>query len=222
MFARLRKAFRKRFRFGEPTLHIVGDSHVEAFRQADDLNLLRCRCETTIVGGATAVGLRNPNSLTDALRIFRTALLPPRSGVTPAIHLGEVDCGFVIWYRAKAHSKSIDTQVEQSIAAYFAFVDELTRAGYPTVVITGASMPTIRDGENFSQVANLRREVTASLLERTSLTIDYNRLLAVEAEKRGLPFVDIGPALSPMPTVTPTRGITISTHSRRPPFGRTS
>lgn len=35
MFARLRKAFRKRFRFGEPTWHIVGDSHVEAFRQAD-------------------------------------------------------------------------------------------------------------------------------------------------------------------------------------------
>jgi hypothetical protein len=112
--------------------------------------------------------------------------------VTPIIHLGEVDCGFVIWYRARAYGEDVQAQMTQSICAYFNFVDELIEAGYGTVVITGASMPTIRDGQRFGEVANKRREITASLLERTNLTIAYNLQLAAEAAKRDIPFIDIG------------------------------
>jgi len=173
--------------------HIVGDSHVEAFVLAKQVGLIDRPCQVTAVGGATAVGLRNPNSVTDALQTFRAALLPRRPGVTPVIHLGEVDCGFVIWYRAKAHGESVEDQLARSISAYFAFVDDLIAAGYPSVVITGASLPTIRDGENFGDVANKRREVSTPLADRMDLTIEYNRRLAAEASSRRLPFIDIAP-----------------------------
>lgn len=143
------------------------------------------------VAGATAVGLRNPNSKTDAIAIFREALLPVRPGSTPVIQLGEVDCGFVIWYRATKYAEPVEDQLEQAIAAYFEFVDLLRAAGYPSVLITGAVPPTIRDDQYWGDVANARREITASLAERTHLTLRYNGRLRDEAAKRALPYVDV-------------------------------
>jgi hypothetical protein len=174
-----------------PTWHLVGDSHVEAVRHAAALGLLEHGCAATVVGGATAVGLRNPNSATDAIGAFRRALLPARDGVVPVIHLGEVDCGFVIWYRADKHGESVESQFDRSVAAYMGFVDELLDGGYGTVVVTGASIPTIRDGQDWGEVANARREVTATLRQRTDLTFRYNERLSSEASKRGLPLVDL-------------------------------
>ncbi|WP_424362795.1 hypothetical protein [Methylocystis parvus] len=171
--------------------HIVGDSHIRAFRHASNVGLINSPCVFTEVGGATAVGLRNPNALTDAVSVFRASLLPRATGARPVIHLGEVDCGFVIWYRAKKYSESIDSQFEQSIAGYIGFVDELLGDGYSTVVISGATLPTILDGQDWGEVANARREVTATLVQRTELTLAYNERLRAAADLRSLPFIDI-------------------------------
>jgi hypothetical protein len=171
---------------------IVGDSHISSFRAAHRRGLFDAPTSFRMVEGATAVGLRNPNSLTNALAIFERSLLPPKKNVTPVIQLGEVDCGFVIWWRAKKYSEPIDMQLEQSIAAYREFVDKLLRAGYSRIVITGATMPTIQDGQDWGEIANARREVTASLQERTDLTRRYNAALSKLAAERDLPFVDIG------------------------------
>lgn len=171
--------------------HIVGDSHIAPFRWASERGLVNSPCLFTEVGGATAVGLRNPNSLTDAISIFKEVLLPMREGARPVIQLGEVDCGFVIWYRAQKYGEGIDAQLEQSIAAYLEFVDELISNGYTTIVISGATLPTIRDGQDFGEIANARREVTATLLQRTKLTLYYNEKLRAAAQYRRLPFIDI-------------------------------
>lgn len=145
----------------------------------------------TEVGGATAVGLRNPNSLTDAIGKFAEALLPASSSDIPVIQLGEVDCGFVIWYRAKKYGESVASQLDQSVRAYFEFVDALIQGGYSTVVVTGAVLPTIRDGQDWGDVANARREITAKLSERTELTLAYNAMLRSRAKRRSIPYVEI-------------------------------
>lgn len=177
--------------FAETCWLVVGDSHADALRHAADAGLLLRPCEVIVVAGATAVGLRNPNSKTDAISIFRETLLPVRPRSIPVIQLGEVDCGFVIWYRAAKYGEPVEDQLEQAIAAYFEFVDVLLDSGYPTVVITGAVPPTIRDGQAWSDVANARREVTASLFERTRLTQRYNERLREEAMARDLRYVDL-------------------------------
>lgn len=176
--------------------HIVGDSHVSSFRHAGDIGLITRPCIYTEIGGATAVGLRNPNtSRTNAIEHYKEALLPFQSGISPVIHLGEVDCGYLIWYRAKKFNEPIAIQMTQSQQAYFDFVDTLMDAGYREVVITGASLPTIRDGTDWGEIQNLRREVTASLLERTNLTIEYNKMLKEGAGVRDLKFIDIASEL---------------------------
>lgn len=172
---------------------VFGDSHIGTIRHAADSGWLERECEFTGVAGATAVGLRNPNSATNALDIFREHLLPPRRSAVPVMHLGEVDCCFVIWWRAAHLAEGVEVQLEASLAAYAEFVDALLAAGYPTVVITGATVPTIRDGQEWGDVANKRREVAVPLRERTQLTLRYNARLASLAAERGCPFIDISP-----------------------------
>lgn len=170
----------------------LGDSHIGYFRRAVQMIGLQPRqdqfCE---VGGATAVGMRNPNSATNALQIFRGFLQHKSRQSTLVLQLGEVDCGFVIWYRAQKYSEPVEDQLRQSIAAYLGFVFELQYAGFRDIVITGATLPTIQDGQDWGDVANKRRDVTASLQQRTQLTLDYNRVLQSKSRDFGLPYLDI-------------------------------
>lgn len=175
-----------------PPLVFLGDSHVNYFVHAAKRGDFGDRRHgARAVAGATAVGLRNPQAKTNALALFSDYLRKWPLNSIVVIHLGEVDCGFVIWYRHRKYRDGIDRQLAESIAAYFSFVDDAVARGYRNIVITGATVPTIRDGQDWGEVAHARREVTASLAERTALTLRYNAKLKENAAARGLPFVDI-------------------------------
>ena len=170
---------------------IVGDSHLAAFKAAAANGDIELPCEFRQKGGATAVGLRNPNSISDAIGLFTQALLPVLPDTVPVIHLGEVDCGYLIWYRAQKFGETVETQTEESITASFGFVDLLLSRGYDRVVLAGATLPTIPAGQDLGEVANARKDVTASLADRTALTLHYNQRLQQGAAERGLAFIDI-------------------------------
>ncbi len=177
------------------TWFIFGDSHIGTFKYAAEQGWIARPCAFLQVAGATAVGLRNPNSQTNALEAFASALLPAKLDVTPVMQLGEVDCGFVIWWRAAKLGESVASQLEASVDAHLAFADRLLREGYASLVLTGASLPTIRDGQDWGAIANKRSEVTASLADRTDLTLRYNAMVRAGAEARNCPFIDIAPAI---------------------------
>ena len=178
-----------------PPLVFLGDSHVDYLSQATVQGLFGNRLYGLChVAGATAVGLRNPNqhrSTTNALGLFSDYLDKWTNQSIVILQLGEVDCGFVIWYRAAKYQDGIDKQLEESIAAYFGFIDQIRARGYSKIIVTGATYPTIKDGENWGDVANARKEITATMAERTALTARYNARLREEAASRGLPFADI-------------------------------
>lgn len=171
--------------------YFIGDSHVQSFEIAATLRLIQRPSRFLIVPGATAVGLRNPESQTHALAQFSQALLPAQPGIVPVIQLGEVDCGFVMWWRRQTYGECLEAQLQASLAAYAGFVDLLLAAGYPRLVITGAVPPTIRDGQIWGRVARARHEVTASQRERTELTLRYNQALAEMAARRTTAYIDI-------------------------------
>lgn len=171
--------------------YFVGDSHVRMFKAAIAHSMLRASAQVVAVGGATASGLTNPNSTTNALALFKQALLPVRPRTVPVIQLGEVDCGFVIWWRAAKYGEPVAEQMNKAVTGYFELVDHLLEVGYATVVVTSATLPTIRDGVQLGDVVHRRREVTASLLERTRLTLEFNAALAGQAKARKLPFLDV-------------------------------
>jgi hypothetical protein len=174
----------------------LGDSHLDALKFAADLGLLLSEDnEFCIVPGATAVGLRNPNSLTDAINIFRETLKNKNKSSYVLTHLGEVDCGFVIWWRAQKYGDSIHKQFNESINAYRDFINEILSFGYEKICISAASLPTIRDGIDFGTIANKRSEIQVSIYDRTQLTLEYNNALKEFAVQSSV-FFSISPMLS--------------------------
>jgi len=170
----------------------LGDSHLDVLQFAASLDLLDVENSYfSIVPGATAVGLRNPNSLTDALNIFRCSLSEQKKISHVLVHLGEVDCGFVIWWRAKKYGESIDVQLQASLNAYGVFLREIQQQYSVNLCVAGATLPTIRDGLDLSDVANKRSEIQVSLQLRTELTLRYNDALKAMAQQLGISYFDI-------------------------------
>jgi len=174
----------------------LGDSHLEVLEFAAELNILNIETSNfSIVPGATVIGLRNPNSLTDAINIFKSKLISQPLNSYILIQLGEVDCGFVMWWRAKKYSESIENQFKESIKAYSSFVNYLLKFGFHKICITGASLPTIRDGLDMGEVANKRSEINISIKDRTDLTMRYNFALERLAGSLDLHYFDITNAI---------------------------
>ena len=169
-----------------------GDSHTRVF---DYCNSRQNEFVFDVcgVGGATAQGVVNPNSKTDALAIFEKKINSTRADKI-LIMLGEVDCGFVIWVRSKRYNISIDDQINNSVNNLFTFVDNIIATKKYTnkdIIICGSILPTIKDNTDKKFLNGARSEVDVSQLERTKKTIEYNNLLKINCHKYGYNYIEI-------------------------------
>lgn len=180
-----------RHRLHPETVFCLGDSHVTVFNWLEGVS---CTQKTNyfwpyMVKGATALGLANPNSRTNALERFRFVIKNIPKGSPVLLMLGEVDCGYLIWYLSQRDKKPAEEVYKRALTNYIQFLDEI-RVGNLKLIITGAPLPTIRDGINIGEIANARRDVRASRKERTELTLRWNAALKEYALKYDLDFVD--------------------------------
>ncbi|GAM58793.1 hypothetical protein JCM19231_8 [Vibrio ishigakensis] len=169
---------------------VIGDSHVEVFRhqkiQSKYLNKYFNVCS---VGGATVSGLINPNSKTQALPIFKDAISNSKAK-TIIVNLGEVDTGFVIWYRAEKNKVDIDFTLEQAVDNYISFLDYLVSTKNNVICIS-APLPTITDNQEWGDVANLRRSVKTTQKDRTELTLKFNEKIAYYCESKKIAYLSL-------------------------------
>ena len=175
-------------------IHFIGDSHTEVFwnMELSPWYFWKLTPEIKIVHGATATGLANPNSKTRALTIFENHLKEKVNKDDYVVfQLGEVDCGFAIWYRAEKHGLSIQKQTQLAIDNYSSLIQKSRAINGKKTIICSAVLPTLHDGNVYGEVANLRKEVKANIKERTQLTLDFNRILKQLAEKNKLGFMDL-------------------------------
>jgi hypothetical protein len=92
------------------------------------------------------------------------------------ICLGEVDTGFVIWYRVEKFGADLIVMLERTVGAYTRFLQKL--AGLcGSLIVYSAPLPTIEDGNDWGEVANLRRDIKAIRVERTALTVRFNQMV---------------------------------------------
>jgi hypothetical protein len=171
--------------------HVVclGDSHMWRLR---GIHVPGVRFRVRAVGGATASGIQNRQSKTHALTEFNARLGRARRWQQILLHLGEVDCGFVIWYRAEHHGLSVDEQLTRTLDSYTTFIARVASMGFRRVMVLSVPLPTIGDlpSERMGEVANLRKEVTATKAERTELTLRFNSELRERCDALGVTFVD--------------------------------
>ena len=173
---------------------VLGDSHTRVFNHINKKRLIP-DVEFTVVtvDGATAQGACNPNSKTNALAKFKEKLASEKKHDGVMVMLGEVDCGFVIWYRKEKYNSSIEEQLDNSVTKLFEFIDNKVRTKYDAEQITviGANLPTLFD--HVIPNNKLRKEFNGlgTLKERTQLTLMYNDSLKNECIKRRYNYVDI-------------------------------
>lgn len=166
---------------------VLGDSHSPIFNHPlfkERFPNLFFNVLTVI--GATASGLENPNSTTQAYPVFREAVRQTAAKQI-IVMLGEVDTGFVIWYRAQKYQESVAAMMDKAVASYSRFLVELTERF--EVVCISTPLPTIQDGNDWGDIANARREVTASQVERTALTLEFNRIMQTFCAQNGIRYL---------------------------------
>ena len=179
-------------------IHFIGDSHTEVFwnMEFSPWYFWRLTPKIKVVHGATATGLANPNSKTQALSIFENYLKKEvNKDDYVFFQLGEVDCGFAIWYRAEKHGLSIQKQTQLAIDNYTSLILKASAINGKKIIICSAVLPTIQENNNFGEVANLRKEVKANIKERTQLTLEFNKKLRRLADKNHLAFMDLDQSL---------------------------
>jgi hypothetical protein len=167
----------------------IGDSHVRVMSR---VRLAHAWFLPVPLDGATASGIANPQSKTSSLQRFTERLARARPWQHVLIELGEVDCGFLIWHRAKRRELSVDRQLEYTIDAYASFIERVAAMSFRSVSVMSVPLPTIGDDpESWGEVANMRKTVTVPQTERTALTLRFNAALERRCAVLGVPFVDV-------------------------------
>ena len=173
-----------------------GDSHTRRYITHGANKIQNeIKFDVCAVGGATAQGAVNPHSKTKALSIYRKTLERKKNNDYDyfGIMLGEVDCGFVIWYRAKKYNKSIQEQTMLAVNNLEEFLKNNVEKVFSEdkIVVVGATLPNIKDNTDKKFLHGARSEVDASLQERIDCTFEYNKQLSIMAENNNYQYFDI-------------------------------
>lgn len=174
---------------------VLGDSHSRVFKYCNKKQN-KIKFNVCDVGGATCQGSVNPNSKTNALKIFKNKILNIKKKPNKIIiMLGEVDCGFLIWVRAKKYNISVDDQINLSINNLFVFIKniiiEKLNMKQTDIIVLGSILPTIKDNLNKKYLNGARKDVTISQKERTKKTIEYNNILKKKCIENNYKYIDI-------------------------------
>jgi hypothetical protein len=180
-----------KFIFKQRSLHILGDSHADVFRFIGRKYIwLKTDFKFCIIHGATALGLANPRSKTNAMNVFSSYIENIEKGAAVVFCLGEVDCGFVIWYRAQKYNMPIEEQFDLSLKNYQNLI--LQTAKYTkSILVMSTPLPTIFDGTKWGEVAHARSEIQTPIRERMDLTLRYNAALKDFCSHNEFEYVDL-------------------------------
>jgi hypothetical protein len=166
---------------------VLGDSHADVFSHKKFTDHFQNKFFNVVwVGGATVSGLTNPKSKSQALPIFRE-YIKKTTAATTIVLLGEVDTGFVIWYRANKYITTVSIMLDMAINNYQNLILEISKKS--CVVCISAPLPTIRDENDWGEVADARKEVKATQLERTELTVLFNKRMQGFCEANGFNYL---------------------------------
>jgi hypothetical protein len=173
---------------------VLGDSHSDIFNYCNKKQQ-NIHFEVVMVGGATAQGAVNPNSTTNALTIFKQKLnnIKYDNFKYIIINLGEVDCGFVIWYRKNKYNIGIEDQLKITTDNFFNFInlEILPHFKCSKIIINGSVLPTIKDNTDKKYLTGARSEINVSQIDRTELTIKYKTILQNYSLIKGYNYIDI-------------------------------
>ena len=148
----------------------------------------RIEWENVAVEGATLSGLSNPNRKNQSKPIFDWAISQKKYD-TVVFQLGYVDTGFVIHYRAQRDNVDVYKSASKALENYMLLIKSASNKA--PVIVTSTCLPTIQDGDYFGSVQNARKDVQASLRDRTDLTLWFNKKIKNWCHDNNIIFINL-------------------------------
>jgi hypothetical protein len=170
-------------------VHAFGDSHGLIFKKFESNTFKTC-----IIQGATVSGITNPNSQTQAYPKFKKYIEKfVVKGDYIIVELGEVDCGFVLWYKKEKNNENMEELLITTLNKYKEFLSLIiSKQKKPQrLFVLSTIPPTIKDNQDWGEVANLRKTIEATQMERTMLTVQFNKKLKKIVHELGGIFIDL-------------------------------
>ncbi len=169
----------------------LGDSHIRIFNHyLFDYIFPRKSIHTIYVPSATALGIKNTHSKTQAHNQFLTAL-NKYNYERIIITLGEVDTSYTIWRNAQQSNNSVDNVLERSLNNYKNFLKILVT--YASTIVLSAPLPTLKDNVKCDDsITGIRSTVNISQKERTQLTVRFNQEIKTFCQdQQDIQFIDL-------------------------------
>jgi len=160
---------------------VLGDSHARIFRRCPLVNCI------VRIAGATAYGLINTKSESNAHNVFLTALKSKSPSFT-AFVIGEVDCNAMV-FRKKCQTPK--ETLERSVYNYCSFLQTIRRYSRP--IVCSVHLPPVEDYASNDYTDNERAPrsyVNASKAERTHLVLYFNEMMKILCKELKIDFLD--------------------------------
>jgi len=169
----------------------LGDSHIRIFtHRLFQYFWLNKNISTVYVPGASALGIKNIHSKTQAYNKFLVALNKYNYNYI-IVTLGEVDTAYTIWRNAQTNNKSIEELLKKSVENYMEFLQLLSV--YARVVVISAPLSTLKDNIKCNdEISGIRKTVHISQYKRTQLTLKFNKYIRDFCSKQeDIKFIDL-------------------------------
>ncbi|MEW6245957.1 MAG: SGNH/GDSL hydrolase family protein [Nitrospirota bacterium] len=166
-----------------PLVHVIGDSHVLAFKRQPSFLVYH-------VGPATAYKLGQDHSTTQGRQRVLRILNRVKSGDIALLSFGEIDCRIHIYYQYKKHDERIPLSqwIDRTIVSYGAFLLDVAKRGCRLCVygIPPAGRQPNRYGYPYYAAPDLR----------VGIFREFNERLKAFCAAQSIPYIDIFVAAS--------------------------
>ena len=168
---------------------VLGDSHARVFGSSKMRDAFPSHIfDVVSIGGVTVSGLDNPNAKTKGIWTFIHAV-ESTDAKTIITLLGEVDVGFVIWYRANKYHAPVSQMLRKALNNYQQFLMDIAETD-KNVICVSAPLPTLNE-KSIGEVSNQRKAISASQEDRTTLTLKFNRKMHEFCNQSGIDYIDL-------------------------------
>jgi len=166
----------------------LGDSHIRVFENPL-FKLLPQKFTTCYVPGATAYGIENINSQTQAYHKFLLTLNQYNYNKI-IVTLGEVDASYTLWLLAKKHNKPIEELLNIAITRYINFLKHLL--SYGKVYIIGAPLPTVQDTAICDDsISGIRKTISVPMQDKIAINQQFNHQIEQwSQQQKDIVFID--------------------------------
>jgi|GEM_PF-6201173 len=178
-----------RTRSQRTTIHCFGDSETTLYEGLGDY-FLHLDFHVARIPGATALGMVNPNSRTNALGIIQERLRFIPLDAFVLFNLGVVDTSLVIWWQRQELGLPISTQFEKSLLNYTSFILQAREQGRRNILVSNLTLEILKDEYRKGVTNNHRKDIQATCYQMHDLARKYNARLRVFCRDNDLIFID--------------------------------